>query len=407
MSANTKRRPLQIYLDSSDYSLLSDSNKRTAQLSEIERRLIEYRDRGVIEIRFSYAHIAEVAPISVQHLQFAKARFACIARLCQQRVLIAPSSLIEDEIRHICNGTRASPELSPYRDDGNWTPNLSEDDFDFQTPAAAIKRELEIASLGRAARRKLERQYFTPTGALRPAALLHLKQTLPATLAEIREKYPLSPTALEAAKRYCTGYGTSAEIGAALMQSFSDLTTLADWFEQHWEKVTPVTTWLRVSGENLKDSLLSVVSQIERMYADAQGSLLTAEQITMIGNRTFEEMHSQLFANIINRIANHIGVKPPNVLPQESWRVAPGLFTAVEAMVAVGKASALAPMNPRVPKRSDVGDVLHCLYIPFVDIFRADAFMANAIRSASIPTVSRICSNLLNLIHDIEELSGA
>jgi hypothetical protein len=74
-------------------------------------------------------------------------------------------------------------------------------------------------------------------------------------------------------------------------------------------------------------------------------------------------------------------------------------------MAAVAKASAFTLKGARVPKRSDLGDILHCLYIPFVDVFRADGFMANAIRSANVPTVKKVSASLFDVVRDIQDVS--
>ena len=55
--------PLAIYLDSSDYSVFSDKWARTPEIIHVENQLLQLRDEGKIEIRYSYINIIEAAPI--------------------------------------------------------------------------------------------------------------------------------------------------------------------------------------------------------------------------------------------------------------------------------------------------------------------------------------------------------
>ncbi|CAG9933173.1 hypothetical protein [Candidatus Nitrotoga arctica] len=55
------KNPLIIYLDSSDFSDLSNPEKRTSEIIELESQLLNWQMQGYIELRFSHVHLLEAA----------------------------------------------------------------------------------------------------------------------------------------------------------------------------------------------------------------------------------------------------------------------------------------------------------------------------------------------------------
>jgi hypothetical protein len=53
----------------------------------------------------------------------------------------------------------------------------------------------------------------------------------------------------------------------------------------------------------------------------------------------------------------------------------PGISTAIRSLHSAWRSITFE--NPRKPKESDFVDALHAAYAPYVDVFRADGFMAN------------------------------
>ena len=58
----------------------------------------------------------------------------------------------------------------------------------------------------------------------------------------------------------------------------------------------------------------------------------------------------------------------------------------------------------RKAKDSDAIDLLHTVYLPFVDVFRADGFMARVIRDAHLPFSTAIVGNISELLSTIENV---
>jgi hypothetical protein len=156
-------RPLQVYLDSSDFSVLSDSSKRTQEIITLENQLVNWRNAGLIEIRFAYPHLIEAAPIGLQHIEASRYRAQKIAELCQGKALAAQDKIFAAEIRSLI-GESNKPNYV-FMDDGDWLPDISDNVtgadelFDH---AKQIQKTVAEMGLNRTDTRKALKQYSGP-----------------------------------------------------------------------------------------------------------------------------------------------------------------------------------------------------------------------------------------------------
>ena len=82
---------------------------------------------------------------------------------------------------------------------------------------------------------------------------------------------------------------------------------------------------------------------------------------------------------------------------------APSMFTSISVMGGIARKTLQPLVNERTPKTSDMGDVIHSLYLPHVDFFRTDGFAANVIREIKLPFRTTIVGNLLQLPEAINQ----
>ena len=59
LDRTSTQRAIRVYLDSSDYSVMSEPNN--AEVAEIRSKLLSYIESSVIEVRFSAVHLVECA----------------------------------------------------------------------------------------------------------------------------------------------------------------------------------------------------------------------------------------------------------------------------------------------------------------------------------------------------------
>ena len=81
--------PIRVYLDSSDYSNFARNANETT-LNDTRDQLMKWKDDGLVEFRYSYAHIMEVAPTEPRHIDSARERMAQIESFCGRRCFVDP-----------------------------------------------------------------------------------------------------------------------------------------------------------------------------------------------------------------------------------------------------------------------------------------------------------------------------
>lgn len=85
----------------------------------------------------------------------------------------------------------------------------------------------------------------------------------------------------------------------------------------------------------------------------------------------------------------------------------PSLYVFSKLMAQIFLSSVVAVKNTRKARDSDMGDLIHSMYIPYVDIFRADLATANGLRNAKLSTKTKIVTSLDELVVELESLVGA
>jgi hypothetical protein len=97
------------------------------------------------------------------------------------------------------------------------------------------------------------------------------------------------------------------------------------------------------------------------------------------------------------------GADQEKILAADPWDQFPGITTASVLALHVAQRSARARQS-RVPKVSDFGDAYHAVYLPYVDVFRADAFIASVLRQCKLRFPTVIVDRFLDLPMRVQEL---
>src|SRR5258708_4415786 len=92
--------PIPVYLDSSDYSTLSDSArlKSDPRLGEVLRDLLGFRDAGTCEFRYSAVHVLEMTPVDPTALEKSLSRIGLMQDLCGEKCLIPADEIDRYEL---------------------------------------------------------------------------------------------------------------------------------------------------------------------------------------------------------------------------------------------------------------------------------------------------------------------
>lgn len=404
MSNERGEKPLQVYLDSSDFSVLSDERTDAARYREVERRLVAWQQSGEIQLRYSYAHVIEAAPVAPSDLEMARRRLVCIQRLCGKNCFQDPFSVFELELRSAVGEIEAFDALDLHRSDGSWMPEFADAVGELPSLSALILEDLDAKNMNRSARRKAEQIYFDSKGAFRRAALPRISAFAEAAVRQAAELYPLNSSALSEFGRYLRqGNGSKENLIRGIKASLSDLECFADWYKKQWEHTAPLSRKLRDSGEILRHCLQGC--------ADTIGSLCDSHMADGGSSKFIEDQFREVFARTVESVPNNLARKMASAfsIPSAdvlvcSWDRTKALMTTTLIACQLGKLTALVPKTRRPPKVSDLGDILHATYLPYVDIFRADGFVANAVSSAKLPGGAIVVPKLMALPETIERL---
>lgn len=386
--------PLQIYLDSSDYSRAS-SPDATGRIQEVVHQLETWRDVGAIELRFSFATVAEAAPVDPRYFRSGLARLACIERLCGSRALAAPSDVLSYEKDALLSQRPHAKQI--VRDDGHWAPQ----DFSaltFPTREDIVRRAIRDAGFDRKQRRIVERQELDSHGRLTQKGHSRFLRNAPTWVAQVEADFPLSPGARAALDEYVAGRIAGDVMLRLIMGSIQDLAQFALWLERHWTMVSPTIVWLREAGERMKSGWLGLARRVTTIVVQQRQAGMAEERIWTIGNRELAKVARGIVLGrtVGQSIAMH-------VTDEQIEDLAPSSMLVARMIVALINATVMQRESPREPRVSDAGDLLHVLYLPYVDFFRADAFAADKLERLAPKYARKIVRDIYALPNRIKQ----
>lgn len=403
-------RPLQIYLDSSDFSNFADP-RGNETYPVIERKLVEWSDAGLIEIRFSYLHIVEASPVRPEYIPASKARMAKIKRLCGQKCIRSTISIIEREISS--PGAWRTPAYCDwiFPDDGNWFPNIDDLDTDL-TINEMLRREIKTSGSDRASRRKLERKWFDSRGNLKAAAKEEFRRNQPGVIQQIQQKFPLTAEAAKEIGDMMLAEADKATVQAKFLKAIGhDVSLWPAWYENHWDRVAPITDFLRSSGRNINAGFSVALEKMKELQADWEAKGYPVENLIQIADQSFKDVTANMQANIVRRLSGELAIDPGIGEGEDPWQTRPGLTMALSVQRQIARRTIGLQGNPRKPGDGDFGDVMHCVHLPFVDFFRADGFSASVIAEVKPPFSTKVVPKLAQLpdliLSRLEQLEAA
>lgn len=296
-----------------------------------------------------------------------------LADLCGGNCMVHLETLFREEVR-VALGL-SSGGFDPIDRDGKWFPEGAAE----MSPVTEADHLLSIQSTvaevlpnaTRAQKRRAQRM-LTKGGKPRPILRNELARVVAGDMSAILAVYPMRPDAARTLARYVTGGATAAEATAAFESSLRDPRWMMQWFEQHHDSLTPFVSWARGPAANITDKMHELYRLVESARADP---LITAECLSsMCGPSKWEEWQASMLVGVANRFAEHLkpGARLEVALVDAHC---PGISTAIRSLHSAWRSITFE--SPRKPKESDFVDALHAMYAPYVDVFRADGFMAN------------------------------
>ena len=398
-------RPVYVYLDSSDFSVLSNSGCRNDELTSVLTQLRRWVDEGQIICCFSGTHLCEMAPVDRAYFEAAQSRAGLLADLCGRNALVSQNRLFADELRCALRLTEVLPVVhSPV---GNWYP----DGVEFISPvsqielATGIHAAIEDLGLNRKARRMATKKAFkrgNPRTALQASILANART---GALDEILEKYPMRPQDARVLSRYVVGDATAEEAATAFEESLRDPRWMMQWLANHHDLLNQFTAWIRGPAASMQDNLNDMVTrsasvhQHDILFGTALAeSLFSSSQWVVLQDKLLHGIAMRMSKELLSHDANELTIASID-------NGCPGLSVGIRSLHAAWRT--MTGQRPRLPKLSDFPDALHAMYAPYVDIFRADSFMAPHIAKLAARFDTRVVSKLTALPAEIQTMLSA
>lgn len=365
---------LRVYLDSSDYSVLSDPDKAAREAPGVHDVLQRLKDAGSVEFFFSAAHLTEMAPVKPTYADAALRRGNMLVALCGGNCMVHHETLFRAEVSAAL-GLSASV-ATPFDRAGKWFPDGAAE----MSPVTeadhlrSIKSTIDdVLPKGNRADKRRVKRMLVKGGKLRSHLRAELQRGAESgDLSEILALYPMRPDAARVLARYIAGAATATDATAAFESSLRDPRWMMQWFEKHHDKLTPFVSWARGPAAELTDK----VRELARLVESARrNSLMTEETLaSMYGPAKWEEWQASMLVGLANRLAEDLepGAKLDVLLIDSHC---PGISATIRSLHSAWRSITFE--RPRKPKESDFVDALHAAYAPYVDVFRADGFMSN------------------------------
>lgn len=384
-------KPIVVYLDSSDYSILSDVRQvGDDSVRQVRKFLFDALRDGVIEIRFSMVHVVEAFHRDLASHDQAIARSKLIKELSGSRVLLYFSEILRRESGGLTDVFKVA-----YDDQGMWHPDFPGLGKDVQDSVrAGIREAIETVPRNRKERRMAQKLYSGKSG--RKALLSD-----PHLIRSLSQKYGMSPGFIENElfPMIVRNEQEAAVIEKAILHDVFDPVTLVSHYLDRLDKEEVLRRSVISLGERLLTVRGNMQEAIERLRSsprfrdtaraaaarwqagspDRISSLRSTLQSAMVGDRLIEPqgMVQSRGLDILT-----------NVIDRWMWDV-------------------IQPTSPRNPKLSDAGDLLHLFYLPYVDIWRGDSYsasLASRVRSSrdGVPV-----SNIFELEVAVRSLQAA
>jgi hypothetical protein len=377
---------LTVYLDSNDYSRFAELPKQSEAIRRTFDSLVRWVAEGRIIIRYSSVNVLEAAPLNTGSIHLAQARLEAIQLLCGKRCFV-------DVIRRLRSEAVGTSVVGAQCDLGDWHPSV----HDLQIPGAATiaRAMLENArsAMSRQQCRRFEAEYFDKQGKLRDTA----RPKVVAFRKSIGEpefmKLPISELVRGIYFEFLLGRASRQQLIDALIDSFADLRRWGQWYEADWPLAHGITRSLRAPAEQLTDEVRRLARMLRLLFKAIQEGGVAKKEI----QRRFDEkanpdaMRNKLIARV---------TRPGDPCRQResySWTSTPAFEVYSTVAMQVVRESAMRVSMPRQPLESDFVDCLHLCYAPFVDVFRADAYMVGVVNRCKVPLKTTFVAKIEDL----------
>ncbi|WP_353177600.1 hypothetical protein [Delftia acidovorans] len=388
---------ISVYLDSQDYSTLSNSIL-SEDLRSIKEKLMEYANSGVVSFYFSSLIVSEASPSESAAIQHAIRRGDFLTEICKRNALRFNHDVINDEVRLLVES--GNERVNAICANGDWFPAIEFPEAPSLTKMAkvAIQNEVVSRNLGRKERRAAERKVIK-NGGMKPEMRKALLAISAASYVNgVMEKYPMQPWHAEVLSRYCLGEATKDEAAEAFRDSLRDPCWLMRWFVTEEELAIPLVSLVRKPGREIGERIRWLISLAE----DIRG-IEDILEVSPLSRANWGSLVDKGLIDISTSVAEHLF---PDWRGQFDAKTVAAKCPGLTAMIGSIYSSMwdnVSGSRKALPSDSQFPDAMHAVYAPYVDLFRADRYMAPHIQKHVGVGGAQVVSKLADLPKAIEQ----
>lgn len=382
-------RPI-VYLDSSDYSVLSDPARDSPEHREIRERLQSWARAGTVDFRYSQVHLSEMSPTRDDKVDEAVLRVGLLSDLCKQRCFIGYWEVLQLEGQRL---TKNRPSMGTVLSNhGDWFSGIGSTVDEILQRLVAPREELS---------NKLKE--VTTNRAHRRAAADVIDEHARPVVEQLAEAFPFEAGSRLVFGQYLLGQAPASALRKALDAAFRNPVFVIRWLHKNFETLGPAFSFLRGPSTEMHQKMVQLrvwVSSLRKTHSGAPP-----------GYQEGSEIDDLLPSDILLELVLHSEKVFDMPIPVSQsgdvdWvsleHCAPGLLTALKTHLQVALAGTTE--TPRKPLGSDFLDILHTVYAPYVDVFRADRTMAHFVKQALGTRGTKVVGSLPELIPAVEAL---
>ena len=175
---------------------------------------------------------------------------------------------------------------------------------------------------------------------------------------------------------------------------------MMQWFQKHHAQLSPFIEWTRAPAASMIANLSEMTRHAAELHQTDQ-TLGTTLAKDMLSPSKWAIQQEGILSRIATRMAKELLGESSEVLTAKLVdERCPGLSVGIRSLHSAWWTT--TSRTPRQAKLSDFPDALHAMYAPYVDVFRADSFMAPYIAKLATKFGTTVVAKLADLSNAIQ-----
>jgi hypothetical protein len=409
-----KKMPIQVYLDSSDYSILSDPRKNDEKLIKIKNELISLVNQGLIEIRFSFVHVLEMAHVGIENRELSLCRFALMKELCGTKTLKSIPDMENTEIIGSVQNGIFSPHIKHIANDrGEWFPDFTDQINNIQqTIIDNIFDGFRKQKIPRK-QRQILRKKIIRKGHLADAFFEFLPQNRSELLKSIECDFPLTKKFWQEdlILQFLKKKISKTELLNEFKAGFFDPETLIGWYIDRSNNSLSLPLFFRNWGQNDLTKVQDLIEQCKKLFdfgikigkseKEASNDIKKLiKHLEKTGKFNRDIYLKKIWESRQKKLLKSGLTKKQWAEKIKSSKLGrtPSIDIYMQSLMKYVINSVSNVKSGRKLLNSDHPDLLHARYLPYVDIFRADKYMGNLLKPLAKPYNTQVVTYFPDII---------